>query len=93
MNVSLTPELESYIRHKLASGLYGSASEIIREALRLLEERDRVLGARVDNLRAEIRKGIESLESGRSSPFDEDTVRRIKSAGQRRLRAGRKKRA
>lgn len=41
MNVSLTPELEKYIRHKVASGLYGNASEVIREALRVLLERER----------------------------------------------------
>ncbi|HVS75830.1 MAG TPA: type II toxin-antitoxin system ParD family antitoxin [Steroidobacteraceae bacterium] len=36
MNISLTPELEQYIRRKVDSGLYGNASEVVREALRLL---------------------------------------------------------
>jgi hypothetical protein len=36
MNVSLTPELERYIRRKVDSGLYSNASEVVREALRLL---------------------------------------------------------
>ena len=40
MNVSLTPELERYIRRKVATGLYNSASEVIREALRLLVSRE-----------------------------------------------------
>lgn len=40
MNVSLTPELERYIRRKVASGLYNNASEVIREALRHLVSRD-----------------------------------------------------
>jgi hypothetical protein len=40
MNVSLTPKLEEIVRHKVASGLYNNASEVIREALRLLVERD-----------------------------------------------------
>jgi len=40
MNVSLTPELEKYVRRKVASGLYNNASELIREALRLLVERE-----------------------------------------------------
>lgn len=40
MNVSLTPELEQYIRRKVDSGLYGNASEVVREALRLLVGRD-----------------------------------------------------
>jgi uncharacterized protein len=40
MNISLTPELEKYVRHKVASGLYNNASEVIREALRVLLERE-----------------------------------------------------
>lgn len=40
MNVSLTPELEKYVRNKVASGLYNNASELIREALRLFLARD-----------------------------------------------------
>jgi predicted nucleotidyltransferase len=40
MNVSLTTELEKYVRRKVASGLYNNASEVIREALRLLVERE-----------------------------------------------------
>lgn len=40
MNVSLTPELEQYIRRKVDSGLYSNASEVVREALRLLVGRD-----------------------------------------------------
>jgi antitoxin ParD1/3/4 len=41
MNVSLTPELEQLVREKVASGLYQTASEVVRDALRLLKERDR----------------------------------------------------
>lgn len=40
MNVSLTPEFEQYIRSKVESGLYGNASEVVREALRLLVGRE-----------------------------------------------------
>lgn len=36
MNVSLTPKLEEFIREKVSSGLYNNASEVVREALRLL---------------------------------------------------------
>jgi len=41
MNVSLTPELDKFVAAKVDSGLYNSASEVVREALRLLEEHDR----------------------------------------------------
>lgn len=41
MNVNLTPQLEAMVRDKVESGLYNNASEVVREALRLMEERDR----------------------------------------------------
>jgi uncharacterized protein len=48
MNVSLTAELEKYVRHKVASGLYNNASEVIREALRLHVESGRASPTRRD---------------------------------------------
>ena len=42
MNVSLTPELEQFVKNKVKSGLYNNASEVIREGLRVLKERDEV---------------------------------------------------
>lgn len=50
MNVSLTPELERYIRRKVGTGLYNNASEVIREALRLLVSREGDAGARAATL-------------------------------------------
>lgn len=61
MNVSLTPELEQYINDKVASGRYASASEVVREALRLHEEREKKLAA----LRADIEAGLRDIEQGR----------------------------
>jgi antitoxin ParD1/3/4 len=40
MNVSLTPELEKLVNEKVRSGLYQTASEVVRDALRLLKQRD-----------------------------------------------------
>ena len=42
MNVSLTPELESFVDGKVESGLYNNASEVVREGLRLLKEHDEI---------------------------------------------------
>ena len=91
MNVSLTPELEEFIGHKVASGLYGSSSEVVRDALRLMEERDRLLDARLEDLRGEVRKGLTQLKEGRSKPLDRGAVERIRSAGKRRLASRRRK--
>ena len=72
MNVSLTPELEALVRHKVESGRYLSASEVMREALRLLEERDKLQELRREELRKEIRKG---LDSGPAKPLDMEAVK------------------
>jgi antitoxin ParD1/3/4 len=68
MNISLTPKLEQYIRTKVESGRYLSASEVVREALRLLEQKDK----RLEELRAEIKKG---LNSGRSEPLNIEAIK------------------
>lgn len=59
MNVSLTPQLEEMVRSKVASGRYGNASEVIREALRLLEDYDRY-----ESFRAAVAVGYEQAERG-----------------------------
>lgn len=64
MNVSLTPELEQLIEERVKSGLYNSASEVVREALRLLMERDQIRQAKLDQLRHEIQIGIDAADRG-----------------------------
>ena len=72
MNVNLTPQLEALVRQKVESGLYGSASEVVREALRLLEEQDRLRAARLEQLRQEVRAG---LDSGPAASWDPKQVK------------------
>jgi antitoxin ParD1/3/4 len=64
MNVSLTPELEKLIHKKVKSGLYLSASEVVREALRLLDERDKLQAMKLEELRKEIRIGLDQADRG-----------------------------
>jgi antitoxin ParD1/3/4 len=64
MNVSLTPELENLVNEKVKSGLYNSASEVIRESLRLLQEQDELKRFRRDELRREIMLGVEAIRNG-----------------------------
>ena len=70
MNVSLTPHLEEYVKAKVESGLYNSSSEVVREALRLMGERDRLRDIRVDELRKEIRIGIDQADRGEFVELD-----------------------
>jgi antitoxin ParD1/3/4 len=65
MNVSLTTELEEMVEQKVKTGLYTSASEVVREGLRLLQQRDEMREAKLKALRADIQKGIDDLEAGR----------------------------
>lgn len=67
MNVNLTPQLEELVRSKVNSGLYTSASEVVREALRLMDEQDRWRQVKLEELRREVRQG---LDSGESEPWD-----------------------
>ena len=73
MNVNLTPQLEVMIKKKVASGLYNSASEVVREALRLMEEQDRMRAAKLEQLRQDIREG---LDSGEPTPWDPEEIKR-----------------
>lgn len=70
MNVSLPPELEARVRQRVESGMYGSASEVIREALRLFEAYEQVKSAQLDGLRQDIAKGVEDVKKGRVKELD-----------------------
>lgn len=65
MNVSLTPELEKFVANKVDSGMYQTASEVIREALRLLRERDELQRNKLEELRKEISIGIKEADEGK----------------------------
>jgi antitoxin ParD1/3/4 len=77
LNVSLTPHLEAFIHETVTSGRYQSASEVVRTALRLLEEREQERTARIEQLRQEIQKG---LDSGPASPLDVEEIKRLARA-------------
>jgi len=64
MNVSLTPELERWVATKVENGRYKSASEVVREGLRMLQEREQEHAARLESLRREIQVGADQLDRG-----------------------------
>ena len=82
MNVSLTPELEQYVQEKVSSGLYYSASEVIREGLRLLREREQFQQTRLQELRPDIQAG---LVSDKATPLDMPAIK-AKARQRRRQR-------
>ena len=60
MHVSLTPRLEEYAKEKISSGLYNNASELVREALRLMIQREHDHA----KLKASVARGFEQIEAG-----------------------------
>jgi antitoxin ParD1/3/4 len=65
MNVSLTPELEKFVSAKVESGRYNSASEVVRGALRLLEEHDSARAAQLLEFNEELGRRLTSLDRGK----------------------------
>ena len=87
MNVSLTTELEKYVSAKVESGMYHSASEVIREGLRLLKEKDEIHNRKLEELRREIQVGTDQADLGQVKPLNDELVEDIKARGRKRLAA------
>jgi len=83
MNVSLTRELDKFVAAKVASGRYTSASEVVREALRLLEEQDRTRAMRLEEFNRELKNRLDSLDRGEFVTA-EDSLRRVRERSRQR---------
>ena len=64
MNVSVGKKFEEFVKRKVATGDYASVSEVVRDGLRLLKEKELLLEAKLQSLRGEIEKGIAQTEAG-----------------------------
>lgn len=86
LNISLTPELAALIDGKVTSGMYPTASEVVREGLRLLHEQDEIRRIRLEELRREIAVGTEQLERGEGTIYasGKDVADKIKAEGRKR---------
>ncbi len=93
MNVSLTPELETLVNEKVKSGNYNSASEVVREALRLLKEQDELKRIRREELRREVMKGVTDVREGRFRTYEsgDQLAQEIITAGGKKLASDKSK--
>jgi antitoxin ParD1/3/4 len=95
MNISLTPELDQFVAERVESGLYASASEVIREGLRLLKGWEEMNRVRLQELKREIEIGVKQLEKGQGKRYKSAAalINHVKAEGRRRRSAapGRKK--
>lgn len=88
MNVSLTAELEKFVNAKVESGRYNSASEVVREALRLLEEHDHARARQLTEFNQELGRRLESLDRGQHvSPANARVKLKRRSDQRRKNRA------
>ncbi len=87
MNVSLTPELERYVQAKVESGMYNSASEVVREALRLLVEREMLHESRLDHVRRMVAEGLADVDAGRLVDGEETYKKLRRRVPRRRKKA------
>ncbi len=84
MNINLTKRLEAFVREKVESGLYNNASEVVREALRQMHEKDTIKIWTMDELEVEIQKGV---DSGCAGEWTRQDVEDIKRRGREKLAA------
>jgi antitoxin ParD1/3/4 len=84
MNVSLTPELEKFVSAKVKSGRYNSASEVVREALRLLEEHDQARREQLAEFNGELGRRLAALDRGEAVEPAEARARLQRKSDQRR---------
>ena len=80
MTVTLTPEMEQLVTKQVQSGFYSSPSEVILQALQLLNEQEQLRAIRQEELRKEIAIGIAQADRGEVSPLD---MEEIKAEGRR----------
>ena len=89
MNITLTPELERLVREKVETGYYNSVTELIRDALLLLDEREKLERIKTESLKKEIAIGSEQLKNGNYSEYNEELlsslINEIQTEGRKKL--------
>lgn len=73
MHVNLSPEMEGFIKTKVASGFYGNATEVIRDAIRRMQAEE----SRVVAWQAAIKQGADQLERGKGVAYTAQTLQDI----------------
>ena len=91
LNVSLTPQQEARIRERVSSGEYVSASEVVRAALRLLDQQDALRRMTLEELRKEVMLGIAQAEAGEFEALDSAAMGAVKRRGRERLASSQRK--
>ena len=87
MNVSLTNEMEQWVQRKVETGLYSSASEVVREALRALHAKETRNSQKIIRLRDAIQEGLVSMQDSEGVDWSAELSEEVKSLGRKRRRS------
>ena len=87
MNVSLTNEMEQWVQSKVETGLYSSASEVVREALRALHAKETRNSQKIMHLRDAIQEGLVSMQDSGGVEWSAELSEEVKSLGRKRRRS------
>jgi antitoxin ParD1/3/4 len=68
-NINLTERLDRFVEKTVGSGRYGNASEVVREGLRLLEQREQEERTKLKWLRGAVKDGLDEIEGGQGIEF------------------------
>jgi len=86
MHVNLSPEMEGFIKRKVASGFYGNATEVIRDAIRRMQDEE----SRAAAWQAAIKLGDEQLDRGEGVAYTQDTMKNITQSAIDAMHSGQK---
>ena len=87
MNVSLTDEMEHWVQRKVETGLYSSASEVVREALRALHAKETRHSTKIMHLREAIQDGLVSMKDSGDDEWSVELSEEVKRLGRKRRRS------
>ena len=73
-NISLTPEQDAFVEKVVRTGEYQNASEAVRDALRILQQRRREDALKLKGLRAQLQTGVDALERGEFVEINESDL-------------------
>lgn len=85
MNVSLTAEVEEFIKKQVESGRYVTASEVVRDAMRMFMDDEMIRQKALDEIRQKIQVGLDQLDAGQKVVLDKDLIEDLKARGRKRL--------
>jgi antitoxin ParD1/3/4 len=85
MHIHLPNDVEELVRRKVEAGEYETPSDLVIDAIHLLDAQDRLRQQQIEDLRREIALGLEECERGETEPFTRATVRQIAAEGRKLL--------